>query len=128
MLIIFLLIWLGFMLSQLFMLKRNKHVHCANFLLLRVYLVFNYCFSIILVFPFLTFISFFTENRPLYIFYMAYFGCILIFNLLYFWFIHYTLSHPLKYPLRVFIWMSTPHLMIFFGLMGLFSCLKVAHI
>ena len=84
MLSIFLLIWLSFMLIQLFMLKKNKHVHFSDFFLLRIYLVLNYCFSLILIFPFLNLITLLTAQQPLYVVCATYFMCILVFNLLYF--------------------------------------------
>lgn len=123
----FLLIWLGFMLIQLLALKKNKHVHFSDFLLLRVYLVLNYCFSLILIFPFLTLITLLTEHQPLFFVYSAYFICILIFNLLYFWFIQQTLSHPVTHHWRLFIWIFFPHLIIFICLMTLFLSIKNFH-
>lgn len=128
MLSIFLLIWLSFMLIQLFMLKKNKHVHFSDFFLLRIYLVLNYCFSLILIFPFLNLITLLTAQQPLYVVCATYFMCILVFNLLYFWFIQQTLSYPVKHFLHLFIWIFFPHLIIFLCLITLFVSMKTLHL
>ena len=128
MLIIFLLLWLSFMLFQFFFLKKNTHIHHDDFFLLHVYLVLNYCFSLILIFPFLNLISLLLTHQPLFIVCCAYFLSILFFNVLYFWFIQQTLTYPVKHQTPLFLWIFFPHFIIFICMIALFTLMKDIHL